>query len=783
MWNNNTVEDEIQRNSLEYGVSVNTDRSIPDAKSGLKPVARRIIYDAFIEGRTSDKPHVKCARIYGDVMGRFHPHGDSSIYGAMIRLSQDWVMRYPLIDVHGNNGTILGDGPAAGRYTEARLSKIAEDGLLHGLKKRNVDFVPNYDESEEEPVTLPAIFPNLLCNPNEGIGWAMGCSWAPHNLNEVAAAIKDYLAGKEPMLPGPDFPTGGVIINKDDIPNIMRTGHGSVKVRGKYNIEGNNITFYEIPYGTRVEALMEEIGAACDEGKITGIADVRNETGKKGGLRLTIQVERGADAVHVVNQLFAKTDLQSSFSYNQVALIGKTPTELNLKDAIKVYINHNIDCICREAAFDLKKINDRLHIVDGLLKALEDIDNIIALIKKSESAAVAKTALINKYLFSEIQAKAILDMKLAKLASLEKIELQNEKTDLTIKADELTALLNQESFQKDELVSRLDIIVKKYGDARRTELIQISENPEDKAIELVTPEDVVVVLSKTGDIKRIPAKSFKVQNRKGKGIKSEDEAVIATLSTNTIDNLMLFSEQGKMFKMIVDNVPVGTNISKGARIGTLIKMDANDKIVAMTSFNRKSNYKYVCFFTKNGLFKKTLLEEYMSVKKTTGIAAIKLNDGDAIANVVFMNDEDVIVATKNGMAICFETKYVNPIGRVTAGVKSIKLGDGDEVIVGLPIFDKNCVFATFTEKGYAKKSNLDDYPIQGRAGKGVMNYSVTPVTGKVIAAALITNDNNILLTGIPNSICVTASDIPLINRGGTGNLMIKSSNVKSIAKF
>ena len=414
MWNNNTIEDEIQRNSLEYGVAVNSDRAIPDAKSGLKPVARRIIYDMFDNGIFANKPHLKSARVYGDVMGRLHPHGDSSIYLAMVRLAQDWVMRYPLIDGHGNFGNILGDGPAAGRYTEVRLTKLAEDGLTVGLKKKNVDFALTYDETEEEPITLPAIFPNLLCNPNEGIGWAMGCSWAPHNLIEVAQAINDYLDGIEPMLPGPDFPTGGIVINKNDIPLIMKTGHGSVKVRGRYKIDKQKIIFYEIPYGTRLESLMSEIGAAADEGKIEGIVDISNESSKK-ELRLVIEVDKKNNPENIVKQLFQKTNLQSSFSYNQVALIGKTPTELNLKDAIKVYVDHNIDCLLREAKFDLKKAEDRLHIVEGLLKALINIDDIIHLIKTSESTSVAKDNLIKIYSFSEFQAKAILDMKLAQL--------------------------------------------------------------------------------------------------------------------------------------------------------------------------------------------------------------------------------------------------------------------------------------------------------------------------------------------------------------------------------
>ena len=349
----NSVElkQELSQNFIDYSVSVNSDRAIPDTKSGLKPVARRIIYCAYITGRTSNKPHVKNARIVGDVMGGFHPHGDSSIYGAETRLSQDWVMRYPLIDWHGNNGSITGDEAAAYRYTEGRLSKLAEDGLLQGIKKGNVDFIPTYDESDEEPVTLPAIFPNLLCNPNEGIGVAMACKWAPHNLNEVAAAIHQYLNGEEPMLPGPDFPTGGIVINKNDIPTIMKTGHGSVKIRGKYKVEKNNIVFYEIPYGQTIEGLVSEIGKVCDEGKIDSVDDVRDETNKK-GIRIVVECKRGANPDAIANKIYAHTNMQNSFSYNMVGLIGKTPTELNLKDCIKIYVDHNIECIVREAKFD-----------------------------------------------------------------------------------------------------------------------------------------------------------------------------------------------------------------------------------------------------------------------------------------------------------------------------------------------------------------------------------------------------------------------------------------------
>lgn len=354
---NNITHDIIQElhtNFIEYAVAVNTDRAIPDARDGLKPVAKRILYGAYITGRVNSKPHVKSARIVGDVMGTWHPHGDSSIYGAMVRLSQNWVLRYPLIDWHGNNGNIIGDGPAHMRYTEAKLAKISEDGLLTGLKKKNVDFIPNYDETEEEPVALPAIFPNLLCNPNSGIGVAMACNWAPHNLKEVADAIHAYAAGEEPMLPGPDFPTGGIIINKNDIPGIMKTGRGSVKIRSRYKIEKNSLVFYEIPYGTTIENLITEIGEVCNNKEVEGVADIRDESNKK-GLRLVVECNPGVNPDAIANKLFAKTNLQNSFAYNQVALINKTPTEMNLKQCIKIYMEHNINCVIKETQFDLDR--------------------------------------------------------------------------------------------------------------------------------------------------------------------------------------------------------------------------------------------------------------------------------------------------------------------------------------------------------------------------------------------------------------------------------------------
>ena len=778
----NDITKELGTNFIEYAVAVNTDRAIPNAKDGLKPVAKRILWGA--EDKTkcvSSKPHIKAAKLVGDIMGTYHPHGDSSIYGALVRLSQNWVMRYPLVDFHGNNGNIIGDGPASMRYTECRLSKLTEEGLLDGIKKDNVDFIPNYDETTEEPVSLPSIFPNLLCNPNSGIGVAMACSWAPHNLNEVATAINQYLAGEEPMLPGPDFPTGGIIINSKDIPAIMRTGHGSVKVRGKFEIDKQKIIFTEIPYGTSIEGLMTEIGEVSDSKEIEGIDNIRDESNKK-GVRLVVECDKGINPASIVNKLFSKTNLQSSFSYNQVALIDKVPTELNLKDCIEIYVNHNIDCIVRETKFDLTKATDRLEIVNGLLRALEDIDNIIALIKGSENATAAKDNLIKKYQFTENQAKAILAMRLSSLAKLEKVELNQEAEELKNKINEFNKILADQNRQKEILKSRLANLVKKYGDARRTELTNIEVKPEDKIIEEVVPEDVVVILSQTGEIKRVPAGSFKVQRKNGKGVKNKDEIVMSMISTNTIDNLLLFTKKGKMFKIIVDEVPVGTNASRGVHVGTLINMDQDDEVIAITSLARSNTAKYVVFFTKQGLMKKTLLDEYTKVKRSTGIAAIKINEGDSIANVEFINEENILVITKNGMSIHFESKNVNPVGRVAAGVKTIKLADDDEVIIGLPIHSDNDMIAIFSTKGYGKKTPIKEFTVQGRGGKGLLIYKPSAVYGHIAGAAVVEDTDKVLLTGQPNSICIAATDLPTLMRNSFGNIMIKS-NISSIVKF
>ena len=773
----NDLVNELGLNFIEYAVAVNSDRAIPDAKSGLKPVAKRILYGAYDCGFSSSKPHVKCANIVGNVMAEWHPHGDSSIYGALVRLSQPWVMRYPLIDFHGSNGNIDGDGPAAYRYTEARLSKFTEEGLLAGIKKKNVDFIPNYSETKDEPVTLPAIFPNLLCNPNAGIGVAMACSWACHNLNEVADAIYAYMDGEEPMLPGPDFPTGGLIINKNDIPNIMRTGHGSVKIRGKYNIEGNNIVFYEIPYGVGTEALMNQIGEAADSEKIKGIVDIRNESNKK-GYRLVIECDKKASALTIVNKLFAETNLQTSFSYNQVALIDKTPTELNLKDCIKIYIEHNLECIKKEAQFDLEKASKRYEVVEGLLRALEDIDNIIALIKSSDNSKHAEQNLIEKYSFTENQAKAICAMKLGSLAKLEAVELNTEKADLAKIISDKNILINEETARLSELRTRLMAFVAKYGDPRRTELAQIEVPKEEKEIEYVEPEKCVVVMTESGLIKRVPTASFRTQNRNTKGVKTQDDITNAVIRTNTIDNLMIFTNKGKMYRLLVDNIPVGTNKSQGVPINSLVSMEGDEVATTMYSLYRDTDAKYVLFITETGLVKKTALEEFTKTKKKTGIAAIKIKEGDKLASVSLIKDEDIILLTKNGQGIRFKSSEINPSGRVAMGVKGITLKPEDKVIAGLVVRHDTDDLAIFAENGLAKKIKLTELVSQKRAGKGVIVYK----NNNIASATLITSGDRILVCGTKTSLCVAADDIPEMGRTSIGNQIIKGSQVLSVSK-
>ena len=779
----NDIINELGTNFIEYAAAVNTDRAIPDARDGLKPVAKRILWDAYTNKFFYSKPHVKAARIVGDTLSKWHPHGDSSVYGAMVRLSQPWVMRYPLIDFHGSNGNIAGDGPAAARYTEARLAKVTEDGLLNHIKENNVDFIPNYDETLDEPVCLPSAFPNLLCNPNSGIGVAMACNWAPHNLTDVANAIYNYMDGSVPTLPGPDFPTGGMIINQKDIPKIYETGHGSVKIRARYNIEGNKIIFYEVPYGQTIEGLLAELGDCCDKKEIEGIIDAHDESNKK-GIRIVVEVARGMEPTVVAENIYRKTSFQTSFAYNQVALVSKTPTELSLKDCCRIYVEHNKECLVKELNFNLTKAKDRLEIVNGLLKALEDIDNIIKLIKSSENSAAAKVALIEKYEFTENQAKAILAMRLSSLTKLDSIELNEEKNELEDKINNIAQTLAFDELQYTIIKQRLRDIVLKYGDDRKTKITQIDIKLEEKAKKEIIPEDVVVVLTHGGDIKRIPKMSFKIQKKNVKGIRTTDENILTSFATNTLDTVMIFTSTGKMYKLPVDKIPVGDNKSKGVNLNTIFKFDSKEKLQAAINLKDNTNAEYAVFFTKQGLIKKTKLEEYKNLKKNSGAPAIKLKEGDNLANVTFLKDEDIIIITEKGMSIKFETKTINPIGRVTTGRKAIKLAEGDSILVGLPINRKNekKLVIVGSKSGNVVKIPIENFPNQSLAGKGVKCIKLA-AADIVINGTICTDDDNLLVIGTKHTKAISVSELIQTPRDSAGRAIIKDEELRNLVKI
>ena len=768
---------ELSQNFIDFSHEANCQRAFADARDGLKPGQRACLWEMHSKGYTSNKPHVKSAKISGGVIGTWWPHGDVAIYETFARMSQSWINNIPEVDWHGANGSIQISGePAASRYTEARLSKATEDGLLFGIKKHNVPMKLNFSEDEEWPEVFPAILPRLMINGCQGIGSTVANVWIPHELSDLAVVINKYV--KEGVLDynnlAPSFPTGGTIINKDNLKDIYLTGKGKVILRGKATIEGNSILITEIPYQVYVEPLIDQIKNLAISDEIPNISNVLNKSDKK---RMLIEVVCDTSPGAVLNKLYQKTNLQKTYNANQMALVGKTPKLLNLKEYLDIYLNHNYECIKNEYQYDLNKAKDRFEIVSGLIKALEDIDNIIALIKKSESSSDAILKLIKNYSFSERQARSIVDMKLGKLAHLEKIELNKELTDLTSTIENCNNVISNEDKRKNIFLDRFNLLVKKYGKSRKTELAQISVKPEEKEIAEVIPENVVVTLTQNGLIKKVPTSSFKVQRRGGKGVKSADESIMEMISTNTVDTLMFFTNKGKMYRTIVDNIPTGTNASKGIAINTIVNLENDEKVIAMSSLYRKTNAKYVVFVTKQGLFKKTYIEEYMKTNRNNGIAAIKLKEGDSVVGVTFLDEEDVILVTKGGYAIHFKTKSINPIGRLTSGVKGIKLSENDEVENILPVHKATDSIAIIGKDGLGKKMELSDFPLQGRGGKGIIIYKGADIVG----SEMIADEDNLLLVG-DKTLCISTKDIPMLGKTAVGNILIKG-NVSKVVKL
>jgi len=784
------IVEEVEQSFLNYSLSVITDRAIPAVEDGLKPVMRRILWCMQEDGFKSDKQYVKCARPVGDTMGRYHPHGDSSIYGALVGASQPWNMRYPLIDFHGNNGSRDGDGPAAMRYTECRLSKIAE-ATLDGIKKDTVDWIPNFDETTEEPVYLPGMFPNLLCNGTTGIAVAMACSFAPHNLNEVMNAATAYLEGKVNnskdllnYITGPDFPTGGLVINKKELDNAYLTGKGRARIRGEYKVEkarngADILVFTSIPYKISKEDLSAEIDSLCEEKKIDGIIEIRDESNKQ-GVRFVIELAKGINADVIAARLYELTDLETTFSFNQVALVDKTPKLLTLIDIVRNYVEHQKDVYRRLNEYEAKKLADRIHVLEGLCKALDDIDNVIQIIKSSKDKTEAATNLIKKYNFTSTQTNAILALTLSRLANMEKLAIQEEKIDKEKELSLILARLQDESIFNHDLVKIFTDFKNKFADERRTTITNIEITKEEKEIAQIVPEDVVVIVTEAGNIKRVPAKNFKIQKRNGKGVKTQDDITMGTIDTNTIDVILAFSNKGKVYRIGVDQIPEGNQTTRGTAIKTLVEMDANENIVAVTSMVRDEKARgYVWYITRNGLVKKTNISEYNGSKRKSGIQALGFREGDQLVSVWVGDNSDILLLTEKGMSIRFDGSTIGATGRTSAGVQGIKLNENDYVAVGLGVKETEQVFIGYSD-GSGKRCNVSEFTKQNRAGKGLkLGCSGTIVTG----IANINDETNLFISGNTGSICIKASDVSLSGRMGTPVKVIKGTKLLAIAKI
>lgn len=786
------IVEEVEQSFLDYSLSVITDRAIPAVEDGMKPVVRRILWEMQEDGITSNKQYVKCATPVGNTMAKYHPHGDSSIYGALVHASQSWTMRYPLIDFHGNNGSRDGDGPAAYRYTECRLSPIAEATLEH-IKKDTVDWIPNYSETGEEPVYLPGRFPNLLCNGTTGIAVAMACSFAPHNLKEVMNAatlvLTNPTATEDEILDcitGPDFPTGGIIINQNELRDAYRTGKGRVRIRGEYKIESKAgrdvLVFTSIPYKVSKETLVADIDALCEEKKIEGITEIRDESNKN-GVRFVIELAKGINGDVIANKLYHMTELETTYSINQVALVNKTPRLLSFKSLIEKYVEHQEDVYLRRCKYEHKKLNDRIHILQGLSVAAEDIDNVIDLIKKSANATEAAITLRKKYSLTDIQVKAILDMKLSKLAHTEKLAIDEELKDKTEKANTLFIIINNESVRRSTLADELKEFSDKFSDERKTTIIQVNITPEEKEIAEIIPENCVVVITEAGNIKRIPATSYRTQKRNGKGIKNQDEIVRDVIKTNTVDNLMVFSSFGKVYKLAVNDIPAGTNATRGTSIETLVAMDNGEEFVTLASVARTTdNNQFVWFITKNGLIKKTNLNEYTGMKRKGGIIATSLREGDSLAKVFIAPNSQIMIFTKHGMSLRFDGSTIGATSRTATGVKAITLNEGDSIADALYLSGETEIMI-FSKNGLAKRVPVKDFMIQNRAGKGLICYKGNEIACACACACLVNEDNMMLIVGNKSSICINVSDVSVGSRTTQGVLVIKDNEIIGVARI
>lgn len=791
------IQHEMKKSYIDYAMSVIVGRALPDVRDGLKPVHRRILYSMSELGITYEKGYRKCARIVGDVLGKYHPHGDSSVYDALVRMAQDFSIRYMLVDGHGNFGSVDGDGAAAMRYTEAKMSKITSQ-MLRDINKNTVDFIPNFDGEELEPVVLPARIPALLVNGSSGIAVGMATNIPPHNLVEVInavimliddpeATVSDFMT----QIKGPDFPTGGIILGKSGIRSAYETGRGRILVRSKAEIEEHNgrnrIIVSEIPYMVNKANLIESIANLVKDKKIDGISDLRDESDRD-GMRIVIELKRDANANVVLNRLYKHTKMQDTFGVIMLALVNNEPKVLNLKEILVNYLNHQKDVVTRRTIFDLDKANARAHILEGLRIALDHIDEVITLIRGSKTTQEAKDGLMSKFNLTEKQAQAILDLRLQRLTGLERDKIEDEYNELMKTIAYLQSILNSEEILlgiiKDELVE----IKTKYGDERRT---QIEKNPysfEDE--DLIDDEEIVITLTHGGYIKRLPADTYNAQRRGGRGIQGvaakEDDFVEHILVTKTLQNIIFFSNKGKAYKLKAYEIPEAGRTAKGMNIVNLLPLEAGEDIQAVMAIKTFDSDNYLMMGTKSGMVKKTSLDKFENIRKN-GLNAINLKEDDEIVGVrITKGNDEVLFVTKDGYSIRFREEEVRNMGRTTTGVKAITLRDGD-VAVAMVIAKEEEELLIVSEKGFGKRTAIANYTLQRRGGKGLKTYKITDKTGNVVSGRVVKDlDEMMLINSDGIVIRINVSDISTTGRNAMGVTLMKTGedvNIVAVAKI
>jgi len=776
------LEEEIQRSYLDYAMSVIVGRALPEVRDGLKPVHRRILWSMLEQGLRPDRPYRKSANVVGGVMSKYHPHGDAAIYDAMVRMAQDFSLRYPLIDPHGNFGSVDGDPAGASRYTEARLGSFAME-MLRDIDSETVDFVPNYDGYESEPLVLPSRFPNLLVNGAGGIAVGMATNIPPHNLGEVIDAVTHYIDNPEAtatdlmkFVKGPDFPTAGFVMGKQGIKDAYTTGRGSIKVRAKSTIEeGSNgrsqIVVTELPYQVNKARLAEKVADLVKTGKVKEIADVQDHSSSRNGMRLVIVLKRGANPHVVLNQLYKHTQLQDSFGVIMLALVDGVPRTLNLAEMVGYYVDHQVDVVTRRTRYEKRKREERLHIVEGLLIALDHLDEVIKIIRASQDSEEARTKLMKRFKLSEIQANHILDMPLRRLTRLARAELDAEKKELVARIKYLDSLLKSPKKLRGVIKEELEEIKKKYADPRRTQIK--ADEGEFDVEDLIAEEDVVITVSRAGYVKRQPIDAFKRQGRGGKGVKGatlkEEDVITNVFITTTHHWLLFFTSKGKVYRVKAHEVPEVTRQARGLYAANLpgVQVSADERVSAVLDLKEYEEGRFLLFSTKRGMVKKTALPEYDSPR--TGLAAINLKPDDQLIDVKLTNGkDDVFLVSRKGQTIRFKEGLARPMGRATAGVIGMRLADDDEVIE-LCLSSEGEEMISVSQNGYGKRSRLADYPVKGRGGKGVIGHQITKKTGLLAGAFIGSKDQDLLTISSAGKVQrVAAEEIRRVGRSSQG---------------